>query len=223
MKYSALKILSMCLLFALVVGACMPGFAEDDKPALITGSGILWVGLGRCPVVAINLPANAKSFSVTSSKPGVLKVGKQKGFGPYGWWMEPLKPGKAKITLKYKTGGKIKSVSATFQVKNYPDPFEYIKINGKKVDLKKNKFEFYSRNYKKKTFTVSFKLNAGWKLDSNPCPGAYWIGDDFGDGIKWKNGKSFKLPAEYDRLCAAIDIVNKNTGDFFNYEIWFTK
>lgn len=31
-----------------------------------------------------------------------------------------------------------------------------------------------------------------------------------------KVGKRFKLPAEYDRLCAAIDIRNKTTGDFSN-------
>ena len=39
MKYSSLKILCLCLLLALIVGTCMPGYAAGNKPALITGSG----------------------------------------------------------------------------------------------------------------------------------------------------------------------------------------
>ena len=153
----------------------------------------------------------------------MLKVGRTANFGPWGLWMLPLKVGQCKITIRYKLNGKTSSMSQIITIKEYPSPFAWIKVNGKKVDLEKHKYEFYSKNYAKKTFTVSFKLNSEWKLDSDPCPGAYWIGDEFADGIRWKNGKSFKMPDKYTRLCAAIDIINKNTGEFFNSELWFTK
>lgn len=220
MKKRVLSLLSLCLLLAVLSASMLPAIAAT-KPSIQKGD--LWVGSPKRTPILLDFPDDAKILSIKSANPSMLKVGKEKGFGPWGIWMLPLKVGKCRITIRYKLNGKTSSMSQVITIKKYPSPFAWIKVNGKKVDLKKNKFEFYSRNYKKKTFTVSFKLNAGWKLDSNPCPGAYWIGDDFGDGFKWKNGKSFKLPAEYDRLCAAIDIVNKNTGDFFNYEIWFTK
>ena len=219
MKYDTLKVLSLCLLLALIIGACMPGFAADDKPALITGSGILWVGSGKCPVVAINLPANAKSFSVTSSKPSVLRVGKQKGFGPYGWWMEPLKVGKSKITLKYKTGGKSRSVSATFQVKNYPDPFEYIKINGKKVDLKKSQSNLFLEGYSKNSITINFKLKSGWKatgLGGDRIKGDEWM------ECTWKKNKALSLKG-YDAADLVIDLKNTSSGTTCSFEIVVTR
>jgi hypothetical protein len=219
MKSNTLKILSLCLLLALVLGACMPGLAEDDKPALITGGGILWVGMGRCPVVAVNLPANAKSFSVTSSKPSVLKVGKQKGFGPYGWWMEPLKVGKSKITLKYKTGGKTRSVSAIFQVRNYPDPFEYIKINGKKVDLKKRQSNLFLEGYSKNSITINYKLKSGWKVDrllGNRIKGDEW------EECTWRRNKALSLKS-YDAADLSIDLSNTSTGAICSFEIIVTR
>ena len=219
MKYSSLKILYLCLLIALIVGTCMPGYAAGNKPALITGSGILWVGSGRCPVVADNLPANAKSFSVTSSKPGVLKVGKQKGFGPYGWWMEPLKPGKARITLKYRTSGKVKTVSAVFQVKNYPDPFEHIKINGRKVELKKRQSNLFLEGYAKNTITINFKLKSGWKaigLGGDRIKGDEW------KECTWKKNKALSLKG-YDAADLIIELKNTSTGATCAFEIIVTR
>ena len=219
MKKKCLGLLSVCLLLALLAGAMLPAWAAA-KPSIQKES--VWVGSPKRSPILLDWPDGAEILSITSANKSMMKTGKQKDFGPWGIWMMPLKVGKCKITIRYKLDGKIYSMSQIIPIKKYPSPFAWIKVNGKKIDLKKNKFEFYSKNYKKKTFTVSFKLNAGWKLDSNPCPGAYWIGDDFGDGIRWKNGKSFKMPDKYTRLCAAIDLV-KDNGDFFNYEVWFTK
>lgn len=220
MMKKLLSLLSITLLLTLLASVMLPASAAA-KPSIQKGD--LWVGSPKRTPILLDWPDEAKIVSIKSANPSMLKVGKEKGFGPWGIWMLPLKVGKCRITIRYKLNGKTSSMSRVITIKKYPNPFAWIKVNGKKVDLKKNGFEFYSRNYKKKTFTVGFKLNADWKLDSNPCPGAYWIGDELGDRIKWKNGKSFKLPARCDRLCAAIDAVNKTTGDFFNYEIWFMK
>jgi hypothetical protein len=219
MKSNILKMLSLCLLLALIFGACMPGLAENDKPALITGSGILWVGSGKCPVVAINLPENAKSFSVTSSKPSVLKVGKQKGFGPYGWWMEPLKAGKSKITLKYKSSGRTRSVSAIFQVRNYPDPFEYIKINGKKVDLKKGQSNLFLEGYSKNSIAINYKLKSGWKvtgLGGDRIKGDEWM------ECTWKKNKALSLKG-FDAADLIIDLKNTSSGTTCSFEIVVTR
>ena len=218
MKLRASRILSMCLLLALLVGACMPGFAAA-KPALITGSGILWVGSGRSPVVAVGLPANAKSFTVTTSKKSVLKVGKESGFGPYGWWMEPIKPGKARITLKYKSGGKTKSVSAVFEVKNYPDPFKFIKINGKKVSLKKSQSNLFLEGYSKNRITINYGLKSNWKVVDKG--GNRIKGDDWSE-CSWKKDKPLSLKG-YDAADLVIDLKNTRTGATCTFEIIVTR
>ena len=205
--------ISLCLI--LIFCMALPIFGADDQPALITGNGILWVGAGKSPVVAANLPGNAKSFTVESGSRNVLKVGKQQGFGPYGWWMQPVKAGKAKITLKYKTGSKSRKVSGTFTVKKYPDPFEYIKINGRKVDLKKNRVNCIVQNYKKKTITVNFKLKKGWKVSG--LSGSRVKGEDWID-LTWKKNKAISLKG-YDAADLVIDLKNKNTGLECDYEI----
>ena len=183
----------------------------------------MWAGGPENAVILLNWPESGKVVSVTSSNKSVVKVGKKKGVGPNDMYMRGVKPGKATVTVKYRIDGKLGTASQVITVKAYPNPFAWVKVNGKKVNLSKNKYALRNKKYDKETFTISFKLNAGWKLETSPLPGAYWIGDAYVDSFNWKNGKSFTLPAEYDRLCAAIDISNKNTCDFFNYEIWFLK
>lgn len=214
MKKKALMVLALCLLLTLLAGSAMPGFAAK-KPALITGNGILWLTAGKCPVVAINLPSDATSFKVKTSDKSILKVGQQEGFGPYGWWMEPVKAGKATITLKYKTGGKNKSVKGTFQVKEYPKPFEYIKINDKKINLKKDQSFHMIQNYSKNKITVDFKVKSGWKVTE--CGGDRIKGDDW-MAFTWKKGKSISLKG-YDAADILIKLKNKKTGETCDYEI----
>jgi hypothetical protein len=220
MKFSkSTRALSLCLLLALILGACLPGFAESKKPALITGRGVLWVGSGRSPVVATNLPSDAKSFFVTSSKPSVIKVGRQKDFGPYGWYMEPLKPGKAKITLKYKTEGKTRSVSATFIVEKYPNPFEYIKVNGKKIKLKDGQSNLFLEDYNKNTITISYKLKRSWKLtglEGNRVKGDIWYECD------WKKGKAINLKG-YNAADLVIDMEEVRGTATCSFEIIITR
>ena len=220
MKLRISKVLSvLCLLLALVIGACLPGFAAAKKPELITGSGVLWVGAGKCPVVASDLPANAGSFTVKTSCKSVLKVGRQVGFGPYGWWMEPLKAGKAKITLKYKTGSKTKSIYATFQVKDFPDPFETIKVNGKKISLKKSQSNLFIEDYKKNAITINWKLKSGWKVtgrDGDRIKGEEW------KACSWKKNKSLSLKG-YDAADLVINLKNSKTGAVCSFEIVITR
>lgn len=214
-NHKLLRMLSLCLALMMLWAAAMPVSAESNaKPKIITG-GIQWVGMGKGPVIISDLPDGAEIMSIKSSKPGVLKVGKGGGIGPHDLWKEPLKAGKSKVTVKYKVNGKPKSVSATFTVKVYPDPFEYIKLNSKKIDLKKNIAVLIVQNYDKNKVTIKFKLKSGWKL-SQKCSGYRIKGDEWLD-VTWENGKAISLKG-YDAADLYIDVVNKKTGQTCNFE-----
>lgn len=216
MRNRMLRIFALCLLAALLAGA-LPAFAAEK---VAVQEQLMWVGSPKQAVILLNWPEGAKVTSITSAKPATLKVGKKAGYGPYGLWMQPLKAGKCKVTVKYKLNGKTKSAVQTMTIKKYPSPISWLKVNGKKVNLTKNKFLVENKKYTKKQFTVAFKLNSGWKVEA--CNGAYWIGDE-GHSMSWKNNKKVSLSAKATSACAALDLRNKKTGDFFNYEIWFIR
>lgn len=218
MKNRSTKVLALALLFVLIAGTVLPCFAAEEAPYLITGSGILYLTVGKCPVVIGNLQSDAKSFSVTSSKPSVLKVGKEDGFGPISWWMKPVKTGTARITVKYKSGGKTWKVSGKFQVKEYPNPFAWIKINGKKIDLSKNRSMYMNTKYTKKSITIDYKLKSGWKKVS--LGGCRIKGDDWID-VSWKKNKALSLKG-YDAADLLISLKNAKTGETCDYEIVVT-
>lgn len=215
MKAKAIKALSLCLLAVLIIGASLPTFAAAEKPELITGNGIIYLTVDKCPVVAANLPEDATSFKVKSNNKAVLKVGKQEGFGPYGWYMKPMKVGTATVTLYYKSKGKTRSVSGKFKVRNYPDPFEYIKINGKKISLKKNRSFYMDNGYTKDSITVTYKLKSNWKVTGL---GGCRIKDDDWIDVEWKKNKALSLKG-YDAADLLIELKNTKTGATCDYEI----
>ena len=207
------KALSLCLLLSLLTGMILPGYAAA-KPSIVKST--LWAGVGKCALIVQNLPDGAKSFSVTSSNKNIIKAGCDNKSDPSSLWINPLKVGKAKITVKYKVGGKSKSVSATFTVKKLPKPFTWVKVNGKKIDLNKNKLGYDCLKYTKTTITVDFKLNSDWKVQF--LDGAKIRGDEYED-FSWKKGKAIKL-AKDQRAILDIALVNKTTGDEFFFMIF---
>lgn len=215
MRNNLLKVFSLCLLLTLLAGLAAPGYAAE-KPSIITST--LWAGVGKCALKVQNLPSDAKAFSVTSNRKAVVKAGCDDRNDPDSLWINPLKTGNAKITVKYKTGSRTKSVSATFTVKEYPDPFVWVKVNGKKVDLSKNKLGYDVDKYAKKSITVDYKLSSGWKLKSRTV--ARFKGDDIKDSA-WKKNKAISLSG-----CdmAIVNIVLKNgVGDEFTYMVFVTR
>lgn len=217
MKNRLFRVLSLSLLLAVLAAGMLPGYAAA-KPSIITSTQ--WAGAGRGAVLVNNLPSDATSFSITSSKKDVIRVGCDDKKDAGSLWLEPLKKGKSKITVKYKTGGKKKSVSTTFEVKAYPKPFDYIKINGKKINLTKNKLAYDCLNFKKTKLTIDFKIgNKDWKV--NFLDGAKIKGDDFVD-FKWKKGKAIKL-AKDEGAFIDIRLINKKTGDEFLYLIFVSR
>ena len=218
MKNKLLRLLSLCLLATLLVGAALPALAATKKPTMSVYGNALYVGLGKTVLDVDNMPEGAKYKSITSSDKKVLKVGRDDGFvGFGGLWVKPLKAGKSKVTINYTCNGKSLKLTRTFTVKKYHNAFSWIKVNGKKVDLKKNRTRVILEKYKKTGATITFKLKDGWKVTA--CKGTdltEW--KDF----TWKNGKSFKIPA-LDSVDAFIWFKNKKTGEKYNYEIMFLR
>ena len=213
MKNKLFKALSLCLLLALLAGMAVPGCAAV-KPSIVKST--LWAGVGKCALIVQNLPDGAKSFSVTSSNKNIIKAGCDDRNDASTLWIKPLKAGKAKITVRYKAGGKSRSVSATFTVKKLPKPFAWVKVNGRKIDLNKNKLGYDCLKYTKTKITVDFKLNSGWKVQF--LDGAKIRGDEYKD-FSWKKGKAVSL-ARDQRAILDIALVNKTTGDEFFYMIF---
>lgn len=212
MKKKLLRSLSLCLLLTLLAGAMLPVNAAT-KPSIVKST--LWAGVGKCALIVLNLPSDAKSFSVTSSKSSVVKAGCDDKNDAGSLWIKPLKVGESKITVKYETGGKKKSVSATFKVKKYPKPFSWIKINGKKIDLNKNKLGYDCTKYTKDEITVDYKVSSGWTVKSRTV--AKFQGDDIKD-FAWKKNKPISL-ADCDGAIVSIELKNK-AGDVFTYMIF---
>ena len=212
MKNKLLKTVSLYLLLAILAGSAIPGVAAA-KPSIVKST--LWAGVGKCALIVLNLPSDAKSFSVTSSKPSVVKAGCDDKNDAGTLWIKPLKVGQSRITVKYVTGGKKKSVSATFTVKKYPKPFGWVKVNGKKIDLNKNKLGYDCLEYKKDEITVDYKVSSGWTVKSRTV--AKFQGDDIKDSA-WKKNKPISL-ADCDAAIVSIELKNK-AGDVFIYMIF---
>ena len=205
MKRKLSGLLALVLLLTLLAG-----LASAEAPS-IRGTKVLWVGVGKCAVLLDNLPEDAKGFKITSSKPSVIKVGKDSS-DAFGMWMKPLKAGKAKITVSFKSGGKTQKIVDTYQAKKYPNPFAWISVDGSKVNLKKDKVAAEVNGYTKKSVKVNYKLNSGWTVKSR-------TGMKFGETGKaftWKKNKAVSF-GKAGTLVFSILLEHKKSGDEFEY------
>ena len=180
------RLLAICFaafVFMLTLG--MSAFA-DDKISIAPET--LWAGCEYTFGVQFNnMPESAKIVSIKSSKPSVIRATKD-GSEIYDTNLTPLKVGKSKITVTYKLDGEKKKVSATYKVKKYPSPYSYIKVNGKKIDIKNNKYYYDFNKYKKTSAKIEIKLKKGWKIRD-----AYGYDENGNNNFTPKNGKSFKI------------------------------
>ena len=127
------RILSLILIVLLLTTIATPALAAKAKPSIIPTT--LWAKCDYFESVRFrNMPEKAKLISIKSSNTKVIKVVKE-GSGIYDNYLEPLKAGKAKITVKYKIGSKSNTISATYTVKKYPNPLQSVEVNGAKVNI----------------------------------------------------------------------------------------
>ena len=163
-----------------------------------------------------NLPDDAKLVSIKSSKPKVLGVEKW-GTDKWDCAVQPLAPGKSKVTVVYKIDGKKVTVSGTFTVKKYPNAIKKLTFNKKTISLKKNPFEIDCFSTAAKTNTIKVTPASGWTLVS-PI-------EILSEGSTYKsakNGKSFGISLKKPRVSALITLRNKQNEEF-EYFINITK
>lgn len=217
MKTRLFKIVSLGLLLALLCGAALPALAAPKTPKL--HAQMAWVGK-NIAVKIDNLPSSAKYVveAITSSNPAVAEAGFSEGT-PYAW-LVPKKAGKTRVTLTYRLNDQTKKLSAVYRVKAYPNPFAALKLNGSKVNLKKNPFEITFAPFKKTSVKVAFSLNKNWKVVA--LTGERMDDDDMGEvgaAFTWENKKAFKL-SSYENAVLTLKLKNRKSGDIFEYTIY---
>lgn len=107
--------------------------------------------------------------SVTVSDKSLAVVRKGTITGEYGekykaYFIVGKKPGKVKITVKYKLNGKIRSRKKTITIKPNPDAIQSLEINGSKKALKGEKAFIYNAKYTKTKVNVKIIPAEGWEI-----------------------------------------------------------
>ena len=144
-----------CIIMLLVIPAAaflgLNSYAATSKYVKLA-SGTLWEGDEVYRGVTYKKATDeATIVSIKSSKPKVIEATKDEEYKDLqANTIVPLKLGKSTITVTYKYRGKKYSTSALYTVKKYPAPFKSMKVNGKNVDLKENKFSYNVDNFTKK-------------------------------------------------------------------------
>lgn len=172
----------------------------------------LWKGDGENCLQWEGVNGDAEVVSLKSSNSSVLKVKKAEKL--WDCTVTPKGVGKAKVTVKVKVNGKNKSISANYTVKKYPNALTQIKVNGKAVDLKNNKFEAQVKVTKEKN-KVEFKLAKGWRLNSSG-----YIYDGNSKFLKLRSGGTVKLTKAQSRSGGAwVNFVVSKGDDTFWYTV----
>ena len=211
------RILSLLLVVFALAGLAGSALAATLKPAIEPRT--LWAGCEYYSSVDfVDMPENAKILSVKSSRPGIIKAHRESS-NIYDNYLEPLKAGKSKITVKYKYEGKTSTISATFTVKKYPNPLTSVTVDGKARNLKANPYYLDINKYKGTKPLVKVKLAKGWKIaytwGYTEKPGA----EDSFKEFNPRNGRSFKLPKGYE---AGVFFTMANAkGEEIQYGIHF--
>lgn len=216
MKSKFLKVLSLCMLLALVIGA-VPAFAIVEIKTGYMPEQTFWAGEQPLNIGIYGTPDGARLVSVRSSEPKVLKVTKTSSDPLDGITWTPLKPGTSKVSVTYKDKeGKKTTISANYTVKKMPSPFSKLKVNGKKVKTSEYKNVYSFDKYTKTSATITFKVKSGWTVTRKNF-------EVFGkDRVKLKSGKKYKI-SKSKEAWAVISLKNKKSGDEVVYMFFFNR
>jgi len=155
----------------------------------------------------------ARIISVKSSRPKVLSVKKTSSGLTPGVRLIPHKIGRSKVTLTYRIGKKKYTTSAIYSVKE-PEVFQWIKVNGKKIDLNENRDSYWVTRYRRQNVTVKFKARSGWKMNDRGCE---VVNDP--SAVRFRNGKTYpvKKPKTFINLW-----MKRGKYDMYFYGLAFT-
>lgn len=165
------KILSLVLTAFVAIGTLAAGAvqvnAADEHWELWVPTPV-WTGTSYG--IDVSDWENNEFATITSAKSSDSSVLKVKKYtyddGSVFWEMKGKKAGKAKITVKFtKPSGETGTIKKTVKVKKFPYEFKSLKVNGKKINIKKNKFYLDEKVSKSKTkLYIKMALKKGWKV-----------------------------------------------------------
>ena len=137
------------------------------------------------------------------------------------------KPGKAKLTIKYKAGSKTRTIKKTVNVKKYPNQIKSLKINGKTIKTKGDRRYFYNTNgrrYTKTSAKIQMKLKKGWRISF--IEGNYFNYKTGKDGrisnirSKVTGGKTIKFPKKWTSMHIYVVMEKGNDTIDYNIDLW---
>ncbi len=163
------------------------------------------------------------SATVTSVKSGnskIIKVKKSKFEGVTYYDLKYKKTGKTKVTVKFKTpSGEVFTKTKTIKVLKYPNHIKSIKINGKSVNVKKNKY-YFDKKVKGTSVNIKMATKNGWKIsyaDIN-MSGKNNEKEVKNSKSKIKKGTTIKFPKGYDYLSAWVEMSKGNK--YITYQVF---
>ena len=179
-------------------------------------------------VYNINTGSEGTIISAKSSNTNIFKIRKETyemdGKKITNFFLKGKKAGKAKLTVTFKTkSGTKKTISQTVRVKKYPNEIKSLKVDGKTVNTKENKF-FYSKKISKSKASIKIKmaLKDGWKIDSVSAQRAKKDGvyKDFTvKKSQLKKGTAIKLSTKYKEF--SINVQLRKGDDHIHYTFIF--
>lgn len=136
------------------------------------------------------------------------------------------KPGKTKVSIKYKYNGNVKTKKVTVTVVEYPKPIKSLTVNGIKKKITKDRYLWYDQKYKKSKTTAKIKLVPadGWKIKRVNGDITYIKDNDYktkrikSPKSKITKGTTISFPKKYRDLHIHVEMVRQD-GKEFHYEI----
>lgn len=174
----------------------------SGKPRLLDGT--IWMGVKETWLDWSGFAGASEVVSIKSSNKAVLGVKKKATVG--NCILVPKKPGSSKITLVAKINGEEKTFTAKYTVKAYPNALKELKVGGKAVNLKKNKFYTQVKTGKKKV-KVTFKVAKGWKAKCGYYNGKKYVYIKSGGTIPAPKWVFFRLTKGKDVFFYEMDLL----------------
>lgn len=218
--------LSMFVALSMMVAGTGGVYAASNWVVGAGNDGIIWQG-EQVGVWVYNTKTenDAKITSVKSSNSRVKVIRNSYGGGDVWFNLQGKKIGRATLTIKFKAGGKTRTIKKTVTVKKYPKQIKSLKVNGKKIRLSgEKKFHYVKHNYKKTSATIQMKLKKGWKITF--VNGQYHAFNSGRDGSiskiqsKISSGKTIKFPKKWDLMTVTVRMEKGNNAIYYNFEFW---
>lgn len=219
MKRFASTMLVLVVAFGLVFSSV--GEVKAASSEYVPLPSVMWIG-EYSYLVSVYKMDSSKEYTVkkVTSSSSAVKIKKEKWDDKTYWLATPKKAGTATVKVTYKKSGKTKKISTKIKVKKYPNHIKSLKVNGKKINISKNKFT-YTKRYKGTSAKIKMALKSGWKIKS--VDGVYYK-KDTNKSFKVKKsqiakGSKISFPKKYESMDVWIRMVNKK-GDVITYDVY---